>query len=158
MTKKFVFFLVLIFFTIIFPQFILAQEFKIPSIPGRIESTGTYFEIRDSEYLNITLKSTEEIKVVLESISEMVTMHLESAFGTTSTQINISGFAPQATYHKYEDNYHNHIAFTTDKNGNYSYTQDLSAPHFVFIQPRASTKFIKDDATGGDCSLIGIWE
>ncbi|HDL00644.1 MAG TPA: hypothetical protein ENH23_00225, partial [candidate division Zixibacteria bacterium] len=30
--------------------------------------------------------------------------------------------------------------------------------HLVFIQPRKSTKFIKDDSTGGDCSSIGNWD
>ena len=65
------------------------------------------------------------------------------------------------------------MTFTTDDSGSYAYTQDLSKPHFVFIQPpRVSTIrtyailprhipgtiFIRDDATGGDCTLIGTWD
>jgi parallel beta-helix repeat protein len=127
-------------------------------MPGRVEGTGTHFEIINSDYLNITLDSTEPIKLTLESVPEMVTMHIESVSDATSTQITLSGFQPLTTYYKYEDDYHNEEVFTTDGNGSYTWTQDLSQQHLVFIQPRASTKFIKDDATGGDCYLIGIWD
>lgn len=125
---------------------------------GRLESTGIYFELKDSEYLNVSLNSSELIKLTLESVPEMITMSIESAAGAASTRITIAGLTPQTTYHKYEDNYHNHEEFTTDDNGNYTYTQDLSFLHIVFIQPRKSTKFIKDDATGGNCYSIGIWD
>ncbi len=88
----------------------------------------------------------------------MVTMNIESVSNASSTQITLGGFVPQTTYHKYEDDYHNHTAFITDANGSYTYTQDLSDTHLVFIQPRPSTKFINDNATGGDCTSIGIWD
>lgn len=126
-------------------------------IPGRIEGNGTYFEIKDSEYLNIALESNQEIKLVLESIPEMVMLYIEPISGATSSEIILSGFSASTTYYKYEDDYYNEVVFTTDEKGNYVYTQDLSQPHFVFIQPRAGTKFIKDDAAGGDCSSIGTW-
>lgn len=122
---------------------------------GRLEASGTHFELNNSRYLNITMDSSAPIRLALESIPEMVTMHIESDSDAISTQINLSGFARETTYHKYEDDYHNHIVFTTDANGNYTYTQDISGKHIVFIQPRASTKFIND--TGGDCALIGTW-
>jgi parallel beta-helix repeat protein len=61
-------------------------------------------------------------------------------------------------YYKYEDDYHNLTPFTTDADGEYTYTQDLSMDHLVFIQPRESTKFIKDNSAGGDCWLIGTWD
>ncbi len=126
-------------------------------MPGRLEANGTHFELNNCEYLNITLDSSEPIKLILESAPEMVTMHFESASDAASAQITLSGFAPQTTYHKYEDDYHNHTAFTTDARGSYTYIQDLSGMHLVFIQPRSGTKFIHDDATGGDCTSIGIW-
>ena len=64
--------LLIVFGVFLFPLIlnnnqILANETEFPlglQISGRIERTGTYFEIEDSEYLNITLKSTEEIKVL----------------------------------------------------------------------------------------------
>jgi len=127
-------------------------------MPGTIEGIGTHFEITDSEYLNVSLESSEPIKLRMESIPEMIMMMIEpSVSSTISTQITLSGFNPLTKYYKYEDDYHNLTEFITDENGSYSYFQDLSKPHFVFIQPRKGTKFIKDDATGGDCYLIGNW-
>jgi hypothetical protein len=130
-----------------------------PPFPGTTEGTGTYFEITDSEYLNIVLNSSENIKLRIESFPEMVTMIIEPVSSSvSSTQITLSGFEPSTTYYKYQDDYHNLTEFTANENGIYAYSQDLSKPHLVFIQPGKSTKFIKDDATGGDCSSIGIWD
>jgi len=136
----------------------IAQDDPPPPPPGTVEGTGTYFEVTDSEYLNVTLESTEPMQVMLESVPQMVVMHLEAADGATSTQITLGGFLPLTTYYKYEDDYHNKVALTTDANGGYSYVQDLSEPHLVFIQTQPSTKFIRDDETGGDCTLIGDWD
>ena len=129
-------------------------------MPGTIESSGAHFEITNSEYLNISLDSSEQIKLRMESIPEMITMMIEpiTSSTVTSTQITLSGLAPLTKYYKYQDDYHNLTEFITDENGNHSYFQDLLKPHFVFIQPRKSTKFIKDDATGGDCLSIGVWD
>ncbi len=126
-------------------------------ISGMFEANGMHFEIKNSSYLNITLDSSEPINLALESAPEMVTMRIESASAAASAQISIGGFAPLTTYHKYEVDYHNHTAFITEANGNYTYIQDLSKKHLIFIQPRPSTKFIKDNATGGDCKSIGTW-
>ncbi|MCK9344828.1 MAG: right-handed parallel beta-helix repeat-containing protein [Candidatus Pacebacteria bacterium] len=127
---------------------------------GTTEGDGIHFTITDSQYLNVTLDSSEQIKLKMDSVPEMVTLMVEpSASSTaTSTQVTLSGFTPATTYYKYEDSYHNLDQFITDVDGKYSYTQDLSKSHIVFIQPRHSTKFIKDDAMGGDCTAIGVWD
>ncbi len=128
---------------------------------GMVEGTGTHFEVTNSNYLNVILDSSETITLEIESVPEMITMRIEQG-SASSTTITISGFAPETTYHMYEDSYANHVAFTTDTAGSYTYTQDLSVSHLIFIQPRESTKFILDDATGGDCQdatdPIGIWD
>ncbi|MCK9351603.1 MAG: NosD domain-containing protein [Candidatus Paceibacterota bacterium] len=129
-------------------------------IKGEISGIGTHFTITDSEYLNITLDSTENIDLHFTSKPKVVTMLLEKATSTnaTTTQITLSGFLKNTTYYKYDDDYHNLTQFTTDDNGIYTYTQDMAINHFVFIQTKKSTKFIKDNATGGDCTLIGAWD
>lgn len=140
---------------------VIRAEVGLPDIlqvPGRLEANGTLFEMNNSEYLNITLNTSEPINIILESIPEIVTMNVDSINGASSTIITMSGFLPNTTYHKYEDNYHAHKTFITDVNGNHTYEQDLSIEHLVFIQPKSSTKFISDNATGGDCISIGIWE
>ena len=151
----------------------LQDAFKMP---GRLEANMTHFELKDSRYLNITLDSSEPIDLKIESPPEMVTMRLESLSSATTTKIIMRGFAPQTSYQKYQDDYHNLVTFTTDDSGSYAYTQDLSKPHFIFIQPEPDkvsktsaivaiaadslpgTIFIRDNATGGDCTLIGTWD
>jgi parallel beta-helix repeat protein len=123
-----------------------------PRIPGRLEGTGTHFEITDSEYLNITLDSTEPVSLRLESVPQMVIMDIESAQGATSTQITLRGFSASTTFYKYEDDHHNGMAFTTDGVGGCTYAQGLSEPHHVFIQRNPGTRFIPSD------TVIGTWD
>ena len=157
-------------------EMIALQETQFPDalrMPGRLEANGTHFELKNSTFLNITLDSSEPVNMAIESPPEMVTMRLKASYSATTTKIIIKGFNPQTTYQKYQDDYHNLVTFTTDDSGSYAYTQDLSKPHFVFIHPRKESKpgtlaiipgnlpgtiFIQDDATGGDCTLIGIWD
>lgn len=129
------------------------SEFQVP---GRLEATGTHFELEDSEYLNITLDSSEPVHLMLESVPEMVTLHIEPASGVTSTDITLGGFLPSTTYYKYEDNYHNLVTFTTDNVGKYTYTQDMSESHLVFIQPRTSTIFLTEG--GWSDPTVGTWD
>ncbi len=125
-----------------------------PSIPGRIEGTGTYFKIDDSEYLNITLKSTEKIKVGLESIPKMISLDIEaSPEEINSTIFTIGGLESNKTYFKYQDSYRNEAVFVSNENGSYSWTQDLSQPHHIWIQEVGGTIFLPED-----CELYGVWE
>jgi len=162
LTKPALLIVILFFAGFLFSHVTNAQEIlglEPLQFPSTVEGTGTHFEITNSSYLNVTLDSTEAIKLRMESIPEMVTMFIEPVdYTTISTQITIQNFQPNTTYYKYEDDYHNLTTFTADLTGSYSYTQDLSQPHFAFIQTQASTKFVKDDTTGGDCSSIGIWD
>lgn len=128
-----------------------------PQNTGTIEGSGTSFVITDSQYLNLTLESSQPVQAVLESVPTLVTLHLAAATQATSTVITLGGFTPSTTYYLYQDDYHHLIEFTTDANGQYQYTQDLTQPHLIFIQPVPSTVFI-NSATGGDCTQIGTWD
>jgi len=121
-------------------------------IAGRIEGSGTRFELTDSDYLNVSLRSSEPVNLTLESIPEMVVMNFEASEEITSTEITLNGFSSSTTYYKYEDDYHNFATFTTNADGSYAYLQDLTKPHLVFIKPRPSTKFIPGDTS------IGTWD
>ncbi|MFA6565937.1 MAG: NosD domain-containing protein, partial [Candidatus Paceibacterota bacterium] len=135
-------------------------NFRMPTDPSRMRGetsgTDTHFAIADSEYLNITLDSSETVDLRFTSIPKVITMMFAQATtSVTATQITLSGLVKNTTYYKYEDDYHHLTQFTSDNNGAYSYTQDISTRHFVFIQTVKSTKFISD--TGGDCATIGTW-
>ena len=126
-----------------------------PEFSGRLEGEGTHFELMGSDYLNITLDSSEPIKVVLESIPEIVALDIEPVSEATSTQITLSGFEPLTTYYKYEDGYQNLDSFISDGLGKYTYIQDLSKHHFVYIQPNPSTIFLNED--GWSNPSVGTW-
>jgi parallel beta-helix repeat protein len=143
--KKIKIFLIFCLFISI-PAFSGAQNFdeflKIP-IPGRIEGRGTHFEVKDSDYLNITLESEKEIEVVLESIPRMISLNIASSTEATTT-LTLKGLEPNKKYFKYEDTHKNETEFFTDENGSYSWQQDLTNPHHVWFQEKKGTVFLPE--------------
>lgn len=124
------------------------------SMPGRVEGTGTYFGIEDSEYLNITLKSSEEIKVILESIPRMISIIVEPASNEINlANLTIEGLEPNKPYYKYQDSYKSQVVFISDENGSYTWTQNLSQFHHIWFQETRGTIYIPDDCT----APYGIW-
>ncbi|NVM02661.1 MAG: right-handed parallel beta-helix repeat-containing protein [Candidatus Helarchaeota archaeon] len=111
-----------------------------------VEATGTCFEITASKYLNIILSSSESVQMHLESIPKMVSFIIESKSSVTSTLITLSGFEPLTTYYLYQNDQFVET-FTTDSNGEYSYSQDISQPCHVYIKEEPSTIYISSDFT-----------
>lgn len=131
----------------------------IDDVPGVDAGEGTSFRVTDSGYLDVGIESSEPIRMRLESMPNIITMRLEPLSpDATSTEMRMTGLAPDTAYFKYEDNYHNLARIVSDGSGEYSYEQDLSKPHLIFIQPKKSTKFLINDATGGDCASVGTWD
>lgn len=127
---------------------------------GVAEGTGSFFEITNSDYLNVTLASSTDINIFMSSVPQMISMNISKPEATTvpyDVTITITGLLPLTVYFKYEDSYHNLDSITTDANGNYTWTQNLNESHHVWIQPTRSTIFICDDATGCGCTTIGTW-
>lgn len=151
-------FTVIVIFLFITAPVSLAQIAEEPlHIPGVTEGTGAHFEITDSEYLNVSLDSNADMAVRMESAPEMIVLEIKSSNTSAFSSLALSGLSPNTTYHKYQDDYHNYAPFTTDGNGAFSFDQDISQNHIIFIQPRKSTLFIKNDSAGGDCASIGNW-
>ena len=134
-----------------------AQEDHIYE-PGIVEGTGKVFEVRDSDYLDITMESSEEIKARVESIPGMIIIIIDKSEFYSSTDIFLSGLSPDYLYHKYEDDYHNYSPAESDGHGKLSFRQDTTQNHIIFLQTGKSTKYITDDATGGSCEAIGAWD
>lgn len=125
--------------------------------PGTAEGSGRHLEIFDSEYLNISLTSSEDITARIESAPSMIILDIKAADEAHSSNFVLSGLAANTTYHKYQDGYENYAPLVADGNGVVSFGQDISQNHIIFIQPRKSTKIIRNNATGGDCASIGSW-
>src|SRR3989344_5397481 len=126
-------------------------------LPGTIRDTAKHFSITNSEYLNISIDSSEIIEANIESVPHMILIHLEPSLTAVSSQITISNLEPNTTYWWHQDTHRSSTPFTTDITGSHTYVQDLTKPHLVFIKPEPSTKYVSDDATVGDCTTIGTW-
>ena len=123
-----------------------------PLMPGRVEGTGTRFELKDSEYLNVFLQSTEEITISLESVPKTISLNIEASSADftaltidNSTTLTIGALEPNRTYYKFEDSYKNEVVFVSDENESYSWTQDLTKSHHIWIQEGRGTIFINTD-------------
>lgn len=110
------------------------------------ERNGIYFEILNSEYLNITLTSSEPVYILLESVPRAVSFIIENITAAQATTLTLSGFEPNATYYRYEEGYSKGM-FTTSLTGEYSFVQDISRSNYVEIVEQESTIYINSDGT-----------
>jgi len=125
----------------------------VPLPSGIAEGTGTHFEITNSEYLNVSLQSSEEITIRLESVPKTISLQIEASSVFTSTTLTLSGLEPGKTYYKYQDSYKNETQFTTSETGTYVFDQDLTKNHFIWFQEIRGTIFLPDN-----CSNYGAWD
>ncbi|MFX1316069.1 MAG: NosD domain-containing protein [Promethearchaeota archaeon] len=118
-----------------------------------VEGVGMYFEINNCTYLNITLASSEPIYIRLEVIPRMVSFIIKPNNSATSTVLTFIGFEPNFEYYLYQDG-NLMEELTTDSSGSYSYQQDLTEDHHIYIQEEETTIYINEDgsvtATGAD--------
>lgn len=123
-----------------------AEEMPESDVLNFLDAVGYYFEITDSVYRNVTLTSTEKVHVLLESVPQTIGYIIASNNSATSTLLTINGLESNAGYYRYEDGYLMGN-FSTNSNGEHTYTQDISEPHHVWIQENASTLYIGSDYT-----------
>jgi len=123
---------------------------------GIAEDTGTHFEVKDSAYLDITLESDKVITARVESIPEIISISLDK-IPQSYAQLSLSGLESNTVYYKYTDKYEVYEELVSDDQGVVTFSQDLYQDHYIYIQPRKSTKILRDNTTGGDCTSIGIW-
>jgi len=130
-----------------FSTYTIAEDLpEYPELEWIVEASGNYFEITNSSYLNITMSSSENVDVYLESYPKAVSFHIKRNCKVDSTIITFSGFEPNEIYYRYQDG-HLQENFTTDATGSYSYTQDLMIRHHVSIEETHSTIYIYSDGS-----------
>lgn len=134
---------------------VLAED-PISPLLGYAEGVGTHFEVTDSEYLNVTLDSSESIDLILLSAPQVVHMLFNEDPAGASTEITLSGLDAGTTYYRYQDDVLEPVAFTTDAAGRHGFDLDLTEPHAVWIQPGMSTYMVNE--SGGQCIDIGTWD
>ena len=137
-------------------QLALASELVVPTIPGFVSGEGTEFSVTDSGYLDVTLYADVDVFVSIQSMPRMIELSLE-AIEDTTISFELFGLKPSTTYHQYTDGYESHSTFTSNSDGQFSFSLDLSEPHFLIIQENESTLFLRNDELGGDCPEFGAW-
>ncbi|MDQ7778907.1 MAG: NosD domain-containing protein [Planctomycetota bacterium] len=124
-----------------------------------VDAIGTEFRVTAPDGREIVMQSTEQVRVLLEAVGEMLSYVIEriepvlpSAPGQTT--ITIHGLEPSTTLYKYEDSYANEIVLEIGADGECSYTQDIGTRHRVFFQPTKGTIYLYDT---GPSKPVGIW-
>lgn len=132
-------------------DFITEQDFSEGYLK---ENLGTYFEIKNSKYLNIILESAKEIKVNLESVPNIISLDILNENNSGGfTELTIKGLKPNKVYYKYQDSYKNRTVFVSDRNGSYVWVQDLSLLHHIWFQETGEVIFLPEE-----CSTYGAWD
>jgi len=140
--KTLVYITTLTFILTLFPSLTfnaIAEDPPEPPIQGWwVEGNGTYFEITNSSYLNITLSSTENIHIFLESIPNVICYHIEKNCSANTTIITLNGLLPNETYYHYQDG--DLIScLNSDETGSFSFIQDIETYHDIFIRNYTAT-------------------
>ncbi len=131
---------------------------QVASAPkGEVRATSTDFAIIDSDYLNISLHTTNLVSLTMTSIPKVINIITEATSSAVDTIFTVSGLLPNTTYYRYLDGLANLQTFISDASGSYNFILNIAEPHLVTIQTVHSTKIISAP-TGGDCSVIGVWD
>ena len=110
---------------------------------GYITATSTHFELNNTKYPDLTIDSSNPVNLTLKSEPEMVQLRFDPINSAPVTNITLNGLTPLTTYYKFEDDYHNQVDFITDSSGRYTYTQDNTEEHYVFILPESGDMTIQ---------------
>jgi nitrous oxidase accessory protein NosD len=124
-----------------------------PTPESFVEGSGTYFEITNSEYLNVALTSSENVHVYLESIPKAVCFFIAADCSATTTEIKLTGFEASKTYYKYQDNDFQE-EFTTDETGSYTFIQDLSEHYIVIFETPLPNTFETTNSGATSATII----
>ena len=132
-----------------------AQSVEIPANEG----IGTLFQQGE-----ITVLSEAEISLTFGAADQHF-VDLTVSSTAASVSVMVSGLSPSTSYYVYLDDYSNLEEHTTDEDGSLPLSFLLVEPYaglpnlrHVLIQDERSTLFLRDDATGGDCTSVGTWD
>ena len=127
--------------------------------PPRLDATGKEFVLKD-DIFDLKIVSSEEIHLILEAFPKleqgkpisapgMVSIHIEpiTTSTKTETQITITGleaFCPDGNsilLYRFQEGYLKE-SFQVDSEDKYSFTQDISDEHHLWISAEKSTLYI----------------
>ncbi len=123
----------------------------------RLSRGNNLFTVNYGGGLKYLVEISRKVNASVEGLRGVIAIHISNNNGAL-VDVKVSGLNPNQVYFKYIDNLHNLTTLTANSQGAILFTQNLSDSHVIFISALRSTKFIKDDPTGGDCASIGTWD
>src|SRR3989344_166923 len=122
---------------------------------GEARGHGKKFKVKESTYANVVLESSITLTAEIKSIQNLIVIRTETADG--QIVLSLSNLPKNTTYFKYIDSLRTAEEMKTDSFGFLTFNLNTSSPHIIFLQTKKSTRFLNDDATGGNCATIGTW-
>ncbi len=134
----------------------------LPQLIGIIDTTADFLQVRNSAYLNFDISLSHQIRMMVRSIPEVITIETSPVSELQSLVIEFRGLPPNSLFHIYVDSLSNHFTEHTGTEGHISLSINPSIPHLIILQPRPSTLFLKDDGwyrsvLGGESEKISDW-
>lgn len=118
-----------------------------PEPKGIQTKTARTFEFNNSNLPDLTLESLEWITLSFTSNKDKIFFNISNNQTSTSTKLTLKGLPPNEDFVLYEDSFQNPTDLITDSSGKLSYTQDISQPHSIWLQPNPGTTIISQDTT-----------
>src|SRR3989344_917048 len=107
------------------------------------------------DFLDITISSSPETEIIKEISLGSSVVFIPIA-GKEEITILLENLPNQDLYF-YIDSLENVVQRSANESPNTTFTLNGYEPHLIFIKTQPSTKTIRNDTTGGDCSTFGIW-
>ncbi|HEX2957952.1 MAG TPA: hypothetical protein VHO70_14050 [Chitinispirillaceae bacterium] len=108
-----------------------AQIQEVPD-SAAVTGVGKIFEIKTSDFLNITVESTNDVFGYVQSILHEITINIAKPEPQIqSTTLTVKNLEPQKSYNLVKNG--NSEVMTSDENGSYTFEVDLSLPQKIQI-------------------------
>ena len=107
------------------------------------------FQFENSKYPDLTLKTSDWVELSFYSQDDFISYQVMGESNSSPLTFTVEGLAPYKTFNLYQGSFLNSSQVTTDDSGSFSYSQDVSAPHNVWIHPSGGTTIIDQDTTLG---------
>ena len=112
----------------------IAQIHQVPD-SSAVNGVGTIFEITNSEYINVTVESSDDVFAYVQSMNQAITINVAKPVPELlSTTLTIKNLSPETSYNFVKNGRHEVI--TTDEAGVYECTVDLALPQKIQIFPQ----------------------
>lgn len=149
--KKFL--LIVLVLSIFIPTFVLAEENNI--ILNEAVSIAENSDLIQ-DFFNIHISSNPEVEITKEILPGSSVLFIP-AVGKEEITVLLENL-PNKDLYFYIDSLENGLQHSANEASTITFDLNGREPHLISIKSQHSTKTIRNDATGGDCSAFGTWD